>query len=86
MLCEKSFENFFDTPKKIFTGLFFRKKNLENFLRAENFSNFFLNFFSKKVCWKKQFLECQKKFQKDSYIFFWAKNFAKKKKSNVMKK
>ena len=64
----KSFEKFFDNSKKVFFQDTFLekkfKKNLENFLRAENFSNVFFEFcFQKKCPEKNKFFECQKIFK-----------------------
>ena len=66
MLWGKSFGNFFDTQKKIFSGHFFGKKlkkNLENFFKGEKIFKIKKTFFSKK-CPKKIFFLSVKKIVK----------------------
>ena len=74
---EKVLEIFLTLKKHFFLGHFFWKKvkkNFEKLFALKKFSKFFLNFFSKKVSWKKNFFECQKNFQNffpiTFYIFF----------------
>ena len=63
---EKVLELFWHSKKNFFQDTFFEKKfkkNFEKLFTLKKIFQIFLNFFSKKVSWKKNFCECQKNFK-----------------------